>query len=102
SIALHGGQWFKGQGRTEAGSKLYCVSGHVHHPGVYELPLGVCLDEVVEAAGGYLGTPMAFSPGGASSGFLPMSFRDTPLDFGTLPKHGSMLGSAGVVVLDDT
>ena len=99
-ILARGGAWFKGLGKTEAGSKLYCVSGHIHAPGVYELPLGVTLDELVECAGGYLGTPHAFSPGGASSGFLPMSFRDTPLDFKGLAAHGSMLGSAGVVVLN--
>ncbi len=102
AILLRGGEWFKDQGRTEAGSKLYCLSGHVVNPGVYELPLGASLDELVEAAGGYVGTPKAFSPGGASSGFLPMSYRDTPLDFGALAKAGSMLGSAGVVVLNDT
>jgi NADH:ubiquinone oxidoreductase subunit F (NADH-binding) len=101
-ILLRGGEWFAKLGRTEPGSKLYCVSGHVQRPGVYELPLGVSLDELVAAAGGYLGTPRAFSPGGASSGFLPMSMRDAALDFGGLAKLGSMLGSAGVVVLDDT
>jgi NADH:ubiquinone oxidoreductase subunit F (NADH-binding) len=102
AILARGGEWFKALGRTEAGSKLYCVSGHVAKPGVYELPLGVTLDELVTAAGGYLGTPRAFSPGGASSGFLPMDQRELPLDFGSLAKVGSMLGSAGVVVLDDT
>ncbi len=102
SIVLRGGEWFRGRGRTEPGSKLYCVSGHVARPGVYELPLGATLDEVVAAAGGYVGTPLAFSPGGASSGFLPMSFRDLPLDFGHLAGAGSMLGSAGIVVFNDT
>ncbi len=101
-IVLRGGQRFRDLGRTEPGSKLYCVSGHVQRPGVYELPLGVTLDEVVEAAGGYLGTPLAFSPGGASSGLLPMSKRQVPLDFRGLVDHGSMLGSAGVVVLNDS
>ena len=102
SILLRGGDWFRAQGRTEAGSKLYCISGHISRPGVYELPLGATLDELVEAAGGYVGTPMAFSPGGASSGFLPLDYRDTPLDFKGLTAAGSMLGSAGVVVLNDT
>ena len=102
AIVARGGAWFKDQGRTEAGTKLYCVSGHVRQPGVYELPLGVTLDELVEAAGGYEGEPRAFSPGGASSGFLPMSERQRPLDYGNLAKAGSMLGSAGVVVLDST
>ena len=101
-IVLSGGAAFKAHGRTEAGSKLYCISGHVVRPGTYELPLGVSLDELVEAAGGYVGEPLAFSPGGASSGFLPMSMRHRPLDFKGLVEVGSMLGSAGVVVLNDT
>ena len=102
SIVARGGDWFRAQGRTDAGSKLYCVSGHVLRPGVYELPTGVTLDELVQVAGGYDGQPKAFSPGGASSGFLPMDYRDTPLDFRALADAGSMLGSAGVVVLNDT
>ncbi len=102
AIVRRGGPWFSALGRTEPGLKLYCVSGHVKRPGVYELPLGVSLDEVVAAAGGYEGTPQAFCPGGASSGFLPMSERGRPLDFGGLAAAGTMLGSAGVVVLDRT
>ncbi len=102
SILLRGGEWFRAQGRTEPGSKLYCVTGHVHRPGVYELPLGVTLDDLVDQAGGYVGSPRAFCPGGASSGFLPMSMRDRPLDFQGLARIGSMLGSAGVVVMNDT
>ena len=102
SIIHRGGQWFRDQGRTEPGSKLYCISGHVNRPGVYELPLGVTLDELVEQAGGYDGNPLSFSPGGASSGFLPMKYRDLPLDYKNLAEAGSMLGSSGVVVLNDT
>ncbi len=102
AIVNRGGAWFKGLGRTEAGTKIYCVSGHVNVPGVYELPLGVDLDELVSAAGGYDGTPLTFSPGGGSSGFLPMDRRGLPLDFAQLAAAGSMLGSAGVVVLNDT
>jgi NADH:ubiquinone oxidoreductase subunit F (NADH-binding) len=101
-IVQRGGQRFRDAGATEPGTKLYCISGHVTNPGTYELPLGATLDQLVDAAGGYVGTPRAFSPGGASSGFLPMSHRDTPLDFRGLPSAGSMLGSAGVVVLNDT
>ena len=102
SIVHRGGEWFKAQGHTEPGSKLFSISGHVAHPGVYELPLGVNLDELVEAAGGYVGTPIAFSPGGASAGFLPISQRELPLDFKSLQAAGSMMGSSGVVVLNDT
>lgn len=102
AILEQGAMWFQQRGRTGPGSKLYCISGHVENPGVYELPLGVCLDEVVEAAGGYIGNLKAFSPGGASSGFLPATERRRPLDFKALQEVGSMLGSAGIVVLNDT
>jgi len=102
AIVARGGDWFKHKGCSEPGTKLYCASGHVGAPGVYELPLGVTLDELVEVAGGYEGTPMAFSPGGASSGFLPMSERTRALDFRSLAEVGSMLGSGGVVVLNDS
>ncbi len=102
SIINKGGQWFKALGRREAGTKLYSISGDVKCPGTYEMPLGVTLDELVDAAGGYLGTLLAFSPGGASSGFLPAQARDCALDFSSLAKRGSMLGSAGVVVLNES
>jgi NADH:ubiquinone oxidoreductase subunit F (NADH-binding)/NADH:ubiquinone oxidoreductase subunit E len=101
-ILLGGGEHFRTLGRTEPGTKLYCVSGHIAKPGTYELPLGVSLDELVEAAGGYIGELKAFSPGGASSGFLPAAERTRPLDVAHLAEVGSMLGSAGVVVLNDT
>ncbi|MBT8496316.1 MAG: SLBB domain-containing protein, partial [Deltaproteobacteria bacterium] len=102
AIVVRGGQWFKDLGKTEPGTKLYSISGHVTRPGNYELPLGVTLDELVHAAGGYVGELKAFSPGGASSGFLPASERKRALDFASLAEVGSMLGSAGVVVLNDT
>jgi NADH:ubiquinone oxidoreductase subunit F (NADH-binding) len=102
SIIERGGEWFRALGREEAGSKLYCVSGDVKRPGTYELPLGVTLDELVEAAGGYDGELFAFSPGGASSGLLPASERTRPLSFKSLAEAGSMMGSSGVVVLNDT
>ncbi len=102
AIVERGGSWFRQLGRTGPGSKLYCVSGHVARAGVFELPLGVTLDELVAAAGGYRGTPQAFSPGGASSGFLPVSERRRPLDCAHLAEVSTFLGSGGVVVLDDT
>ena len=101
-ILAKGGAYFKAQGRSEAGAKLYCISGHVVRPGTYELPLGVTLDELVEVAGGYIGKLKAFCPGGASAGFLPASERTRPLDYKSLAEVGSMLDSAGVVVLNDT
>jgi NADH:ubiquinone oxidoreductase subunit F (NADH-binding) len=102
AILRRGGAWFRALGKTQPGSKLYCLSGHVARPGTYELPLGATLDELVEAGGGYVGKLKAFSPGGASSGFLPASERRRPLDFKALGEVGSMLGSAGVVVLNQS
>jgi NADH:ubiquinone oxidoreductase subunit F (NADH-binding) len=100
AIVMRGGDWFKALGATEPGTKLYSISGDIENPGTYELPLGATLDELTAAAGGYVGELLAFSPGGASSGFLPASERGRPLDFSELAKIGSMLGSAGVVVLN--
>jgi NADH:ubiquinone oxidoreductase subunit F (NADH-binding) len=102
AILKNGGDWFKTIGRTEPGSKLYCLSGHVRRPGVYEAPLGITMQELLDMAGGPIGTLKAFSPGGASSGFLPASKVDVPMDFKSLQKEGSMLGSAGIVVLNTT
>ncbi len=101
-ILLQGGAWFRELGRTAPGSKLYCMSGHVNRPGVYEAPLGVTMRELLDLAGGVDGTLKAFSPGGASSGFLPADRIDVAMDFKSLAAEGSMLGSAGVVVLNDT
>ena len=102
AILERGGEWFEAAGRTEPGSKLYCLSGHVERPGVFEAPLGVSMRELLEMAGGVVGTLKAFSPGGASSGFLPADQIDLAMDFKTLATAGSMLGSAGVVVLNDS
>ncbi len=102
AILERGGNWFRALGRTEPGSKLYCLSGHVARPGIYEAPLGLPFEELLDLAGGATGQLKAFSPGGASSGFLPASRADIAMDFGTLSKAGSMLGSAGAVVLNET
>ena len=102
AVLSRGGEWFRGLGKTEAGTKLYCMSGHVHRPGVYEVPMGATMAELIDQAGGVDGTLKAFSPGGASSGFLPASRVDIAMDFKSLRDAGSMLGSAGVVVLNDT
>ncbi len=101
-VVNRGGDWFRGLGKTEGGTKLYCLSGHIARPGVYEAPMGTTLRELLAEAGGVTGELKAFSPGGASSGFLPAEQIDLPLDFASLRKAGSMLGSAGIVVLDQS
>jgi len=85
------------------GLRSYSVSGRVAAPGVYLLPAGSTIADIIEAAGGMLEGHAfkAYQPGGPSSGLLPASMADVPLDFDTLQPHGSFIGSAAVVVLSD-
>jgi formate dehydrogenase beta subunit len=105
AILLHGAEWFKGQGQNDAaGLKFLALSGQVQRPGVYEVPLGIPAAKLIFDYGGGLPsgrTLKAFSPGGASSGFLPASMVETPLEFQALAKVGSMLGSGAVVAIAD-
>ena len=88
-------------GRT--GLRSYSVSGRVQNPGVYLLPAGSTITDIIAASGGMAQGHAfkAYQPGGPSSGLLPASMNDIPLDFDTLQPHGSFIGSAAVVVLSD-
>ena len=105
-VISRGADWFRAIGTDErnTGPKLYCVSGHVERPGTYEYPIGVTLQEVIDGAGGmYRGRELkAYQPGGASAAILPAAERHLKMDFDTLAKAGSMLGSAAVIVMDET
>ncbi len=84
---------------------LFCVSGHVERPGIYELAIGTPLREIVEVhAGGVRGgrALKAVVPGGSSSGVLTADELDTPMDVKSLAARGAMLGTAAVVVMDET
>ncbi|MEM8878650.1 MAG: NADH-ubiquinone oxidoreductase-F iron-sulfur binding region domain-containing protein, partial [Pseudomonadota bacterium] len=85
------------------GLRSFSVSGRVKNPGVHLLPAGSTILDVVEASGGMLDghTFKAYQPGGPSSGLLPASMGDIPLDFDVLQQHGTFIGSAAVVVLSD-
>lgn len=85
------------------GLRSYSVSGRVNKPGVHLLPAGSTITDIIEAAGGMLEghSFKAYQPGGPSSGLLPASMNDIPLDFDTLQPHGTFIGSAAVVVLSD-
>ncbi|MGB7241173.1 MAG: NAD(P)H-dependent oxidoreductase subunit E [Sulfitobacter sp.] len=85
------------------GLRSYSVSGRVANPGVHLLPAGSTIMDVIEASGGMADghTFKAYQPGGPSSGILPASINDVPLDFDTLQPLGSFIGSAAVVVLSD-
>ncbi|WP_164658386.1 NAD(P)H-dependent oxidoreductase subunit E [Tropicibacter sp. Alg240-R139] len=85
------------------GLRSYSVSGRVANPGVFLLPAGSTILDVIDAAGGMADGHAfkAYQPGGPSSGLLPSSFDDVPLDFDTLQPLGTFIGSAAVVVLSD-
>jgi len=85
------------------GLRSYSVSGRVQNPGVHLLAAGSTITDIIDAAGGMLPGHAfkAYQPGGPSSGLLPASMRDVPLDFDTLQPHGTFIGSAAVVVLSD-
>ncbi|MGB3553576.1 MAG: NAD(P)H-dependent oxidoreductase subunit E [Jannaschia sp.] len=85
------------------GLRSYSVSGRVAAPGIHELPAGSTIRDVIAAAGGMVPGHRfkAYQPGGPSSGLLPATLDDVPLDFDMLQPHGSFIGSAAVVVLSD-
>jgi len=85
------------------GLRSYSVSGRVAEPGVFLLPAGSTILDIIDAAGGMSAGHVfkAYQPGGPSSGLLPASIADVPLDFDTLQPLGSFIGSAAVVVLSD-
>ena len=101
-IVSRGAQWWQDQGVGDSdGLKFFAVSGHVERPGVYCVPMGTTIRDLLDLAGGVAGGAALDSvqPGGASSNFLGPEHLDVPLDFGTLAEAGSMLGSGAVVVI---
>jgi NADH-quinone oxidoreductase subunit F len=105
-IMQHGGQAFLELGKpNNGGSKLFSVSGHVNNPGNFEVPLGTPFAELLEMAGGVRNGHKlkAVIPGGSSAPVLPGDvMMDCTLDFDSIAKAGSMLGSGAVIVMDET
>jgi NADH-quinone oxidoreductase subunit F len=105
-ILNRGAEWFAGLGpEKNGGTKLFGVSGHVKKPGLYELPMGTSLKEIIyEVCGGIRGDRelKAVIPGGSSTPVLKPDEIDVAMDFDSLMKAGSMLGSGGVIVMDET
>jgi len=106
AIIRDGGRAFADLGTPKnGGTRLVCISGHVNKPGVYELPLGYpMLKAIYEVGGGIPGGKKlkAVVPGGSSCPLLKAEECDIPMDYDTLAKVGSMLGSGGMVVMDET
>jgi NADH-quinone oxidoreductase subunit F len=104
-IRMGGAEYAKLGTERNGGTRLFCLSGHVEKPGVYELPMGYNLKKMIYEVGG--GIPggkklKAVVPGGSSTPILTADEIDIGMDFDQVGKAGSMLGSGGVVVLDET
>src|SRR5579862_9482678 len=104
-IIRNGGEWFANLGTPRnGGTRLFVLSGHVNRPGVYELPMGFPLRRMIEeVGGGILGGKKlkAVIPGGSSTPVLTPDALDTPMDFDSVAKAGSMLGSGAVIVMHE-
>lgn len=104
-IVKNGAEWFKNIGKPKnTGTKIFQVSGQVRSPGCFEFPLGVPLREVLDAAGGMLpGRKFkACYPGGSSCSLLTERDLDVPMDFESLMARKSALGTASIIVMDDS
>ncbi len=104
-IVNKGAAWFRGLSRSaDAGTKLYGASGRVKRPGAWELPMGTSLREILEEHAGGMRDGFglrALLPGGASTAFLTPVRLDVAMDFASVEKAGSRLGTGTVIVLDD-
>jgi NADH-quinone oxidoreductase subunit F len=106
-IVRNGAEWFRSLGRHEhaPGNKIYSVSGRVNRPGVYELPFGTPLREIIEEHAGGMRPGTEYKtclPGGASTRYLPKKFYDIPMDFDSFEKLGSghHFGTGAIMVFD--
>jgi NADH-quinone oxidoreductase subunit F len=104
-IVNKGAEWFKGLGLGEdSGTKLYQVTGKVKQPGVWELPMGTTLREIIQEYAGGMHDGLSLRgllPGGASTEFLLAEHLDTQMGFDSIEQVGSRFGTATIIVLDD-
>jgi NADH-quinone oxidoreductase subunit F len=104
-ILHYGVDWYRGLGRgADTGTKLFGASGRVRRPGLWELPMGTPIREILEGHAGGMqdGYQLrGFLPGGASTDFLLPEHLDVPMDFDAVTKAGSRLGTGTIIVLDD-
>lgn len=104
-IINNGAEWFKGLSHSQdSGTKIYGVSGRVRRPGAWELPMGTTIREILEDHAGGMSDGWKFRgllPGGASTDFLVEEHLDVKMDFDSVQKAGSRLGTGTMIVLDD-
>ncbi len=105
-IILHGAEFFNSMGTEKSrGTKVFALGGNIHNTGLVEIPMGTTLREVIEDIGG--GIPggkkfKAAQTGGPSGGCLPASMLDIEIDYDNLVAQGAMMGSGGLIVMDDS
>ncbi len=106
AVINYGADWFSRLGTEKSGgTKVFALAGKVQHTGLVEVPMGTTLREIVEGIGGGTNTGAAIKAvqtGGPAGGCIPAAWLDTPVDFDTLTKAGSIMGSGGMIVLDET
>ena len=106
SIITKGAEWFASIGTEKSkGSKVFALAGQLNNTGLIEVPMGITLREIVYDIGGGVPGGRAFKAaqtGGPSGGCIPEQFLDTPVDYENLSKLGSIMGSGGLVVIDDS
>ena len=104
-IILNGAEWFASMGTEKSkGTKVFALGGKINHTGLVEIPMGTTLREVVEEIGGGIPNGKKFKAaqtGGPSGGCIPASLIDTPIDYDNLIAIGSMMGSGGLIVMDE-
>jgi bidirectional [NiFe] hydrogenase diaphorase subunit len=105
-VVRNGGEWFSGIGTERSkGTKVFALAGTIRNTGLIEVPMGITLRDIIFTIGG--GIPdgknfKAVQTGGPSGGCIPQDFLDTPVDYETLNKLGSIMGSGGMIVMDET
>ncbi len=105
-ILLKGADWFSSFGtQTSKGTKVFALTGQVEHSGLIEVPMGTTINEIVNEIGG--GVPKgktlkAIQTGGPSGGVIPAKYMDMPVCYEELKKLGSIMGSGGMIVIDDS
>lgn len=104
-IILNGAEWYSSIGTEDSkGTKVFALTGKVKHSGLIELPMGTTIREVIYDIGGGMLTDKPFKAvqmGGPSGGCMPKELLDTPIDYKSLQEAGSMMGSGGMIVVDE-
>ncbi len=105
AIVTRGAEWFAGIGTaTSKGTKIFSLVGKIRNTGLIEVPMGVTLREIIEEIGGGIPNGRRFKAvqtGGPSGGCIPESLFDAPIDYESLREAGSMMGSGGMIVMDE-